>query len=275
MSSSESPNDNPEPSRSRLPLLMTGGAVVLVAAFLGGRLLAPLVRGDRPTPAPAAAAKPETPPPVAAPVSPAPEPAPAEAPREAKARVRKKAEPPAPAAGAPAATPTTGELHISSDVPGAMVFLDRVYLGAAPVTASNVAPGSHHLNASADGYDGYAETIQVAAGPADVMVRFKEIRLSETLSVVHKHGIGSCEGRLVADPQGVRYETANKDDAFSLKFGEIENFDVEYLKKNLRIKRRGGKTWNFTTKTENADPLFVFHRNVDKVRQQVAGGKGK
>jgi hypothetical protein len=46
---------------------------------------------------------------------------------------------------------------------------------------------------------------------------------------------------------------------------------VDYLKKNLRIKKRGGKQYNFTTKAENADPLFVFHRNVDKVRQQMGG----
>ena len=69
----------------------------------------------------------------------------------------------------------------------------------------------------------------------------------------------------------MRYDTANKDDAFSMKFSEIETFEVDYLKKNLRIKKRGGKQYNFTTKAENADPLFVFHRNVDKVRQQVAG----
>ena len=44
---------------------------------------------------------------------------------------------------------------------------------------------------------------------------------------------------------------------------------MDYLKKNLQLKRRGGKTWNFTTKAENADPLFVFHKSVDKVRKQV------
>ncbi len=268
MSSDEPPDPTPEPSRSRLPLLMIGGVVILVLAFIGGRLIAPLVR-DRPASAPTAAAK-TAPPPAAA--TPAPEPpAPAEAPPEAKPRPRKKAEAPAPAPPAAPAEPTTGELHISSDVPGAMVFLDRVYLGTTPVTARNVAPGSHKLNASAEGYDGYSDTIDVAAGPADITVRFKEIRLHETLDVVHKHGVGSCGGRLVADPQGVRYETTNKDDAFSLKYGDIETFEVDYLKKNLRIKRRGGKTWNFTTRTENADPLFVFHRNVDKVRRQVAG----
>jgi hypothetical protein len=259
---------DPEPSRSRLPLLMIGGVLILAAAFFGGRLLAPFVRGEKPVPA----VKSVSPEPARPAPPPAVEPAPAapvEPPTEAKARPRKKVDS-TPAAPAAPAAPTTGELHIASDVPGAMVFLDRQYLGTAPVTASNVSPGSHQLNVSAEGHEGYSQSIQVAAGPADIMVRFKEIRLSESLDVVHKHGMGgSCEGKLQADPQGIRYETTNRDDAFTAKFSEIETFEVDYLKKNLRIKRRGGKTWNFTTKAENADPLFVFHRNVDKVRKQV------
>jgi hypothetical protein len=152
-----------------------------------------------------------------------------------------------------------------------MVFIDRKFIGNTPVTAKDVAPGRHQLNLTAEGFDGYSESIDVTAGPADVMVRFKEIRLSETADVVHKHAMGSCEGRLLADPKGIRYETANKNDAFTLSFGEIETFDVDYLNKNLRIKKRGGKQYNFTTKAPNADPLFVFHRNVEKVRKQVVG----
>jgi len=36
------------------------------------------------------------------------------------------------------------------------------------------------------------------------------------------------------------------------------------------VKRRGGKTWNFTDKNENADALFVFHRDVTKARAKMA-----
>lgn len=267
-----SPEDLRPPSGSRRPLLLLAGGLILVAAFLAGRVLAPLLRGGTAAPRSASTALPKAEEPKrVAPTAPEPAAPVADTPATSRPRTRKKAESAAPEAAASPAPATTGELRIDSDVPGAMVFLDRVYLGAAPVTASNVAPGTHHLNASAEGYDGYSETIQVAAGPADITVRFKEIRLKEALDVVHKHGMGSCEGRLAADAQGIRYETTNKDDAFSLKFAEIESFEVDYLKKNLRLKRRGGKTWNFTTKAENADPLFVFHRNVDKVRKQVAG----
>ncbi len=268
----ETPDEPAAPARSRRPLLLLGAALLLVAAFLGGRVLAPLVRGGPAAPPPAAdapkatsAARPAPPTTEAAPPSPS-----AETPAATKPRGRRKADAPAPVEAAPP-PPTTGELRIDSDVPGAMVFLDRVYLGTAPVTASKVPPGAHQINASAEGYDGYSETIQVEPGEAAITVRFKEIRLNETVAVVHKHGMGSCDGRLVADPAGLRYETSNRDDAFTIGFRDVETFEVDYLKKNLRVKRRGGKTWNFTTKADNADPLFVFHRNVDKVRRTLAG----
>jgi hypothetical protein len=43
-----------------------------------------------------------------------------------------------------------------------------------------------------------------------------------------------------------------------------EGFEVDYLKKNLRVKRRGGKTWDFAHSSGNADPLFVFHRETEQ-----------
>lgn len=268
MTEVQDPSSAPRPAW-QWALIGIGAVVVLVAAALAGMRLAPMIRGGSGE-APAAVSTPK-------PAEPAPAPAPAasapttiEASREARPRPRKKVEPPAPAAAPTPAAPTTGELRIDSDVPGAMVFLDRKFLGNAPVTAKDVPPGTHHLNLTAEGYDGYSESIEVAAGPADVMVRFKEVRLKEAVDVVHKHAMGSCEGRLIADPQGIRYETANRNDAFTLKFADIETFEVDYLKKNLRIRQRGGKQYNFTTRAGNADPLFVFHRSVDKVRLQVA-----
>jgi len=237
------------------------GAAALLGMWLGGRQTAEPAAVV--TPAPAEAARPT-------PAVEAPTPN-IEASRNTAPRPKKPAEPAAPPPPPEPAAPTVGELHIDSDVPGAMVFLDRKFVGNAPVTVKDVTPGTHRLNVTAEGYDSYSEPIEVAVGPADVLVKFKEIRLKESVDVVHKHAMGSCEGRLLADPQGVRYDTSNKDDAFVMKFSEIEAFEVDYLKKNLRLKKRGGKQYNFTTKAENADPLFVFHRNVDKVRQQISG----
>ena len=40
----------------------------------------------------------------------------------------------------PVATPELGTLRIEADVPNAQVFIDRQFIGTAPVTAENVKP---------------------------------------------------------------------------------------------------------------------------------------
>ena len=225
--------------------------------------------------------EPEAEPPAATatPTAPAPRPPSREAPRPGAAPPRAAAAPrapvakvepaPAPAAEAPL---SVGVLHIDSDVPGAQVFIDREFLGAAPVTAASVKPGTHRINVSAEGYDGVAETIEVSPGPRDVMIKLREVRLDTKLDVVHKHRLGSCTGRLIATPQGMRYETADKDDRFAAPLLDLETFDVDYLEKNLRVKPRKGKLFNFTDPEGNADRLFVFHRDVEKARERLKKG---
>jgi len=213
--------------------------------------------------------------PKAAPERPRPsarrEPAPK---REAPAAAERPAHEARPAETAPAETVTpsrtAGVLRVRSDVPGASVFLDRKFLGNTPLDVDGLAAGSHRLNVSVDGYEGQAQSIEIGDTPADVDVRFKEVRLNASVPVVHKHGVGSCSGRLVADTSGLRYETANAGDAFTIAFADVESFAVDYLKKNLRVKKRGGRTWNFEDPNGQADPLFVFHRDVDKARARLA-----
>jgi hypothetical protein len=173
-------------------------------------------------------------------------------------------------AGPPAPTSppaAIARLRIAADVPGASVFLDRRYIGRAPVQV-NALPGSHRLNVSVEGHEMYAETLEVTPGPRDVMVRFRQVSLDETLEVVHRHAIGSCQGRLVATPAGLRYETGHREDAFTRPFSELEPLAVNYLKKNLRVKARGGRTYNFTTKDGNADSLLRFQQRVDAARKR-------
>ena len=182
-----------------------------------------------------------------------------------------------PSAAAPARAPVEtapelGTLRIEADVPNAQVFLDRQFIGNAPVTAENVKPGTHTLNVSAEGFDSVAQTLDVEPGPRDVAVRFREVRLNASLAVIHKHRMGSCRGQLVATPQGIRYDTDDKDDRFTAGLGDLEQFVVDYLDKNLKIKVRKGKQYNFTDPDGNADRLFVFQRDVDKVRQRLAKG---
>jgi hypothetical protein len=214
-----------------------------------------------PIPSPAPAPPPVVPEPPAAPPAAARTPAP-----------RRPAPAPAPAPVPVDAAPTVATLHIDSDVPGAQVFVDRQFVGEAPVTAPDVKPGSHVINVTSKGYEGVSTTIDVSPGPRDVMIKLREVRLAATLPVVHKHRMGQCTGRLIATPQGLRYETSNKDDAFSTSLLDLETFDVDYLAKNLRIKTIKGKRFDFTDPEGNADHLFVFQRDVEKARERLKKG---
>jgi PEGA domain-containing protein len=227
---------------------------------------------SRPKPAPARTPAATTPAPVVVPPPP-----PAAAPPVEQPRSSRRAAAPATSTAPPPAEalppPDLATLRIDSDVAGAQVFVDRQFIGVAPVTTTDVKPGTHQVNVSAAGYEQYAQSIDLAPGSRDVMVRFKEVRLDAKADVVHKHGVGSCRGTLVATPQGLRYDTMNKGDAFNVSLTNLETFEVDYLEKNLKVKIKGGKQYNFTDTAGNADDLFVFQRDVDKARQRLLKGE--
>ena len=153
------------------------------------------------------------------------------------------------------------------------VFLDRKFIGAAPATIPDVPPGPHRLNVSAAGYDGYADSIDVTAGSREIAVRFKEITLDAHIDVVHKHSFGSCKGTLSATPDGLKYATSNASDTFASPLLDLTGFDVNYLEKTLKVKLKGGKSFTFTDPDGNADHLFVFQRDVSKVRDRLRKGE--
>jgi hypothetical protein len=163
--------------------------------------------------------------------------------------------------------PAAPTLRVDSDVPGATVFLDRKFLGTTPVETRDFAPGTHRLNVSAEGYEMYGEPVELAAGPNEVVVRFKEVRLDERIDVVHKHGVGSCRGRLFATTAGLRFEAEKAGDSFEAAFSALEPLRVDYLGRNLRVKQRGGKTWNFTA--DSADTLLAFQKAVESARKRM------
>ena len=252
----------------RVLAIAAAAAAVAIALFF---LFVPR-RADTPTSTPSAEVASPAPRPADAPV-PAPEPAApstSESPRAARPAAAPEASA-APAAGVEV-VPDSGTLRIETDVPNAQVFLDRQFIGTAPVTAANVKPGTHQLNVSAEGFEGIARAIDVEAGSKDLMIRFREVKLDARIAVVHKHRIGSCKGELVATTQGLQYTTDDKDDRFSAAFTDVEQFQVDYTEKNLKVKVRRGKQYNFTDPDGNADRLFVFHRDVDKARQRLASG---
>jgi PEGA domain len=181
---------------------------------------------------------------------------------------------PARAGSPPAVTGTAAPaagLTVDADVPGADVFVDRVYKGKAPVTVSGIAPGPHRLNVSAEGYDGYAETVDVSGAPQVLAIRLKQVHLEAGIDVVHKHALGSCRGRLSATPAGVRYAASKPEDAFDVPLSSVERLEADYLKKSLSVKLRGGRSYNFAEASGNADALVAFQQSVSKAQARLAG----
>ena len=175
------------------------------------------------------------------------------------------------ASAAPIAPAAGPRLRVTSDVPGAFVFLDRRYVGVTPLDTTDVSAGTYQLKVSAEGVGSVDRSLDVAAGaPTEIAVALRQVHLDASVEVVHKHAMGSCEGRLSATPAGFAYATAHTGDAFTLPFPSVEAFEVDYLKKTLRLKGRSGKTWNFTTTAANADPLLVFERTVTDARRKLA-----
>jgi hypothetical protein len=240
----------------RVLLIALACAVLVVGAgFL-------LIRSSRPDP----------PSEVDRPAAAVPEPEPAAAPPAAPVRPAPRAPAPAAPAAAPPPRPDVATLHVSSDVAGAQVFIDRKFVGRTPVTADNLRPGTYRLNVEAEGFDGVAETIDLEAGPRTIEVSLRQVTLDAGIDVVHRHRFGSCRGRLTATVDGLRYQPTEGDDAFAAPLSDLETFTVDYIERNLRVRLRGGRQFDFTDPEGNADRLFVFHRDVEKARARLAAG---
>jgi hypothetical protein len=162
-------------------------------------------------------------------------------------------------------------LTVESDVPGASVFLDRTFLGHTPLEIARLDPGSHRLHVSAEGHETFVQEVDGESAPRRIVARFLVVQLDASVTVVHKHGVGSCRGTLSARPDGLRYAPTGGDHAFDAPLTSLAGFEVDYLQKNLRVKLKAGKTWNFTHPSGEADPLLVFHRDVEKARARLGG----
>jgi len=248
------------------PAALIGAGVAILAGvgvvFMGGG------RRDR-EPAPVATPAPVAAAPATRKVEPPPS-APVSEPAEPRTAAPRKTAP----AAAPVAeaAPTLASLTLETDVPGASVFIDRQFVGNTPLTLQKLEPGTKRLQVTATGFDSVQKSVDLVAGANAVTVRIKEVSLNTRVPVVHKHRMGSCEGTLAATVEGFKYVTSHKDDSFTLTYAQAEQFAVDYLQKNLRVKQKGGKTWNFTDKNDNADALFVFHREVEAARKKLAEG---
>jgi len=171
----------------------------------------------------------------------------------------------------PVTAPPPPVLQVVADVDGADVFIDRSYVGTTPFESTTLGPGRYRVNVSAPGYESYEEDVEIGGETASIVVTFRQVFLDERVAVIHKHRFGDCSGDLVANTSGLRYQTSD-DDAFEVTFEAMEEFTIDYLEHNLRIKVRDGRTYNFTDEQGNADALLVFHRTVENARRRLASG---
>ena len=172
----------------------------------------------------------------------------------------------------PPPLPEPVRLRITSDVEDADVFIDRQYVGKTPFESSDVARGPHRVNVSAPGHDGFSQDVDIGDAVTHLNVAFTIVRLDERVAVVHKHRFGDCAGDLVANLDGIQYQTNGKD-AFSVAFDALDEFSVDYLEHNLRIEIRRDRTYNFTDTEANADKLFVFHREVEQAYKRLVAAR--
>ncbi len=100
-------------------------------------------------------------------------------------------------------------------------------------------------------------------------LRLTDASPSHAVAVVHDHVVGSCTGRLIAGPNGVRYDTSHQD-AFTVAYTDLERFELDSADYTLRIKPRGGRNYNFTNRADGAEVLSAFHAEVRRTRTRVA-----
>jgi hypothetical protein len=105
--------------------------------------------------------------------------------------------------------------------------------------------------------------------PSKSPTQAEAVRFDVAVPAVHKHRLGSCEGTLRASSAGLSYNTTNRDDAFRLPFAEVDQFEFEAERRNLRVRQRGGRTWNFTSRGDDIAALGVFARQVERGRRQT------
>jgi hypothetical protein len=144
-------------------------------------------------------------------------------------------------------------------------------VAAPPASTVDTAPSGGSANAPTPAGVGSGSTATPATrAPAVSRAPVTASTSSTTgaeVPVVHKHRFGDCEGTLRAVGGTLIYSTTHKEDGFRLAFADIEGFDVDAAAKNLRIRRRGGRTWNFTTRSESATALVAFHTAAARARR--------
>jgi hypothetical protein len=254
------PRSSPTSSR------FTWAIVAVAVAGFGGYALFLLLQPDAPVTEHPPASTPST---VSSEKAPEAEPAPEADVAPAPKPVPKATPAPAPPPPPPVVKPVV--LRVVSDIDGADVFVNRQHVGQTPFESTDIVAGSYRVDVSTPGYDSIAEDVTIDETLTEVTAAFTVVRLNYSTAVVHKHRFGKCEGRLVANLDGVHYQSDHKD-AFSVPLAQLKEFSIDYLKHTLSVKSHEGRTYDFTDDEPNADALFVFHGEVERAQERLDRG---
>ena len=122
----------------------------------------------------------------------------------------------APAQPAPAAVPTTGELTVTTQPPGAKVLVDGKAAGTSPVTLKDLAPGRHTITLMADA-GAVRRTVRVEAGGTatlDVPIFSGFVEISAPIVLQVSEGgrsLGTSENQIMLAPGHHELRLANAD----------------------------------------------------------------
>jgi hypothetical protein len=170
-------------------------------------------------------------------------------------------------------------LVITSDVRGADVYLNGNRVGKTPHKATPLAPGNYDVKVVHEGYETFEEQVQVQTQDDSIHAALRpmgaenntpektaataapvDIRgLGESVAVKHKHRIGSCEGVLRSEGEGLRFETDHKD-AFFAAYADVEELSLDESKLTLKV--RNGRKYDFTEQNDDPEALLAFHERV-------------
>ena len=187
--------------------------------------------------------------------------------RQSRARALRRP-PPSPQEPAPEAPAPLPLLRVVGDVAGANVFIDRKYVGKTPFETRDITAGGHQINVSAEGYDGMSRHVEVASnGPTEVTFSLKAVVLESAVQVVHKHRLGSCEGRLSADLAGLRYRRPAATTGFMRRWGD-RDAGHGLRREDAAAEAQERQELQLHDQGRNADRLLAFHRDVEKARKK-------
>ncbi len=118
-------------------------------------------------------------------------------------------------------------LSVTSDPPGAMVYINESLSGSTPYQNSDIQPGSYRVKVAMDGYEDYTEAVSIRTDREDKV----DVKLSAAVGMV-----------LASDPPGAEVFVDGKD----LGPAPLTGAKIKVGERKLKIKRPGFQDYDTT-----------------------------